>query len=68
MAALVARVWRRLTCGRDHGVLMIGTDELRIECARCGLVSPGIVLDTHAIRLAWRFDSQRARFPRRRAS
>ena len=58
----------RLTCGRDHGELTIGPNQLWMECARCGFVSPGIVLESRAIRLAWRFDRQRARFPQRRAS
>jgi len=61
-------MWRRLTCRRDHGAIAIGPNQIWITCARCGFVSPGIVLDGRAIGLAWRFDRQRARFPRRRAS
>ena len=62
------QLWRRWTCPRDHGALALGVDVLSVQCARCGFVSPGIVLVTRAIRLAWRFDRQRARFPRRKAS
>jgi len=65
---LATAVWTRWTCGRDHGLLLMETDGLYVYCARCGYVSPGIVLETRAIRLAWRFDRQRARFPRRKAS
>jgi hypothetical protein len=68
MGAALRSWWVRLTCGRDHGVLVIGPNQLWIECARCGFVSPGIVVGGTAIRLAWRFDRQRARFPQRRAS
>lgn len=62
-------VWRRLTCGRDHGVLLIETDGLYVSCGRCGFVSYGLVIETRAVRLQWRWDRQRLRFPRwRRAS
>jgi len=68
VGVLVAAVWARGTCRRDHGLLLMETDGLYVYCERCGYVSPGIVLETRAIRRAWRFDRQRARFPRRRAS
>lgn len=66
---LVAALWRRWTCGRDHGLLLIETDGLYVYCGRCGYVSPGIVIETRAVRRQWRWDRQRLRFPRwRRAS
>ena len=63
---LVALVHR--TCRREHAALAVGPNQLWCECDRCGFVSPGIVLDSRAIVQAWRFDRQRLRFPRRRAS
>lgn len=54
--------WLRLTCGRDHGIVIVGPNQVWVECARCGYVSPGIVLESQRVRLAWRFDWQRARF------
>jgi hypothetical protein len=62
MRAALVRVWRRLTCGRLHGEIVIGPNQIWIECARCGFVSPGIALDSEPIGRAWRYDSQRARF------
>jgi hypothetical protein len=69
IADLVAALWRRLTCSRDHGLLMIETDGLYVYCDRCGFVSSGLVIETQAVRRQWRWDQQRLRFPRwRRAS
>ena len=65
---LGAALWSWLTCPRAHGDLVIETDALYLRCGRCGYVSPGLVLDTRAVRRAWRFDRQRARFPKRKAS
>ena len=66
---LVVALWRRWTCPRDHGLLLIETDGLYVYCGRCGYVSPGLVIETRAVRLQWRWDRQRLRFPRwRRAS
>jgi hypothetical protein len=69
LADLVTAVWVRWTCPRDHGLLMMETDGLYVYCGRCGYVSPGLVIETRAVRRQWRWDRQRLRFPRwRRAS
>lgn len=68
MRERLVNLWLRLTCPRTHGDVLFSAEELYVGCARCGFVSPGIALDSRAVRLAWRFDRQRARFPRRKAS
>ena len=67
LGALVAIILRRWTCRCRQGWFVTDVDWIGVECARCGSVSPGIVVATAPIRLAWQHDRQRAQF-RRRAS
>jgi len=63
IAQVIGIWWRLLWCARTgHGQLVASGDELWLQCVHCGWSSPGIVLNTLAVRLAWRYDRQRQRF------
>ena len=54
---------RQLVCGwRGHGALSITEDRLAIYCDRCGYESPGLDMDTRAIRYALMWERHRIRF------
>ena len=57
------RPWRQLVCGsRGHGTLRVTEDRLAIACDHCGYASPGLDVDSRAIRYALRWERHRIRF------
>ena len=64
---LVVRTFRswlrqRACSARGHGTLHVSEDRLAIECESCGYASPGLDVDSRAVRYAWMWERHRIRF------